>query len=202
MLATRNPTLLAELPVKTFRWLFQRGGLTVAMYCYFESLGTGFSDDLTAEDIAPWLGANSAVLMHFTFSAWLSLTLLADARISLSAVLRGLAPLYEMAGLAIVFVASLIPLMMFAGREYTGRQQESLYSASFASFLLLWIFAAGIMAAGHASQSQNGTVKVQTLPAPAPPVGGSTGAREGSNEEDGAASFSELSGGGALTVGI
>ena len=175
----------------------------MAMYCYFESLGIGFSDDLTAEDIAPWLGANSAVLMHFTFSACLSLTLLADSRTSLSAVLRGLAPLYEMAGLAIVFVASLIPLTMFAGREYTGRQQKSLYSAAFASFSLLWIVAAGVMAAGHASQlEQNDTAKVQTLPVPAPSVGGSTEAGEGSNEEDGAASFSELSGGGALTAGI
>ena len=143
----------------------------VPRYCYFESLGVGFSDDLTAEDIAPWLGANSAVLAHFTFSAWLSLTLLADSRTSLSAVLRGLAPLYEMTGLAIVFVASLISLAMFAGRGYTGRHEEPLYSAASTSCLLLWIDAAGVMAAGHAPQSQNGTAKVQTLPAPALPAG-------------------------------
>ena len=192
-LASCNPTLLAELPFKAFRWLFQRGGLTMAMYCYFEAIGVGFSDR-TAEDIEPWLLANSTALTHFTLSAVLSLTLLADSRTSLSTVLRGLAPLYEKVGLAVVFVTSLIALTMFAGREFSARQQQSLYSAVRTSFLLLWIVAIGIMAAGHkASQSQDGTAKVQTLAAPG---------RSDGNEEDGAASLSELSGGGALTVGI
>jgi len=190
-LASRNSTRLAELPFKAFRWLFQRGGLTMAMYCYFEAIGVGFSDR-TAEDIEPWLLANHAVLLHFILSAVLSLTLLADSRTSLSAVLRGLAPLYEKVGLAVVFITSLIALTMFAGREFSARQQQSLYSAVHTSFLLLWIVAIGIMAAGHkAPQSQDGTAKVQTLAAPG---------RSGGNEDDGAASLSELS--GALTVGI
>jgi hypothetical protein len=53
MLATRNPKLHAELPIATFRWLFQRGGLVMAMYCYFEAVEVGFSDR-TSEDISPW----------------------------------------------------------------------------------------------------------------------------------------------------
>ena len=101
MLETRNPTLLAELPITTFRWLFQRGGLTMGLYCFFEALGVSSSDRST-EDITPWLTANSTVLIHVTFSAVLSLTLLADSRTSLSAVLRGLAPLYMNIGLAVV----------------------------------------------------------------------------------------------------
>ena len=196
-LASRNPTLHAELPIKVFQWLFQRGGLTMAMYCYFEAFGIGFSDG-TAEDVRPWLDANNTVLLHLTFSAALSLTLLADSRTSLSAVLRGLAPLYEKVGLTIVFVTSLIPLAMFAGREWCDRQQQPLYSVASTSTSLLWAVAVGVLAAGHTLHLNN-SKNNQALTAP---VGGSSGEEEGGNEQDRAASFSAVSGGGALTVGI
>ena len=154
MLATRNPKLHAELPITMFRWLFQRGGLTMALYCYFEALGVGFSDR-TPEDISPWIDANNTVLVNFTLSAVLSLTLLADSRTSISSVLRGLAPLHVGLGLAVVFVASLISLTMFAGREFGDHQQGSLYNAAHASVLLLWVVSVGILTAGHASRGNN-----------------------------------------------
>ena len=168
----------------------------MAMYCYFEALGAGYSDR-TAEGIEPWLAANNAVLFHLALSAVLSLTLLADSRTSLSAVLRGLAPLYLNVGLAVVFATSLIPLVLFAGREFSkASEHHQLYDVASTSFLLLWVVAFGILAVGHATYPN--TTKVQTL---ATPVGGGSGEEDGT-EEEGAASFSELSGGGALTAGI
>ena len=116
LLASRNPTLLAKLPITAFRWLFQRGGLNMGLYCYFEALGVGFSDR-AFEDIHPWLISNNTVLAHLTFSTALSITLLADSRATLHALLRGLAPLHVKLGLFIVIVTSLIPLIMFAGRD-------------------------------------------------------------------------------------
>ena len=89
----------------------------------------------------------------------LSLTLLADLRASLSAVLRGLASLHVKAGVAVVFVASLISLAMFAGREFCKNEQGSLYRAAEASVLLLcWLISVGILMAGHVAQG-NGTAK-------------------------------------------
>ena len=115
MLASRNSKLLAKLPVTVFRWLFQRGGLTMGMYCYFEALGAGADLDRSSEDIQPWLHANNCIISQYTLSVVLSLTMLADARTSLSAVLRGRAPLHVTVGLALAICASLIVLMMFAG---------------------------------------------------------------------------------------
>ena len=162
MLDSRNPTLVAELPITAFRWLFQRGGLSMSMYCYFEALGCG-SSDRTTEDIKPWLIANSTVLMHMTFVAVLSLTLLADSRMSLSAVLRGLAPLYLKVSLFVVFVTSLIPLAMFSGREHSDHQQQFSYRTASTSFLLLWVLTVSILTAGHAPQyNSNVQVELQT----------------------------------------
>ena len=203
MLATRNPTLLAELPLTVFRWLFQRGGLTMAMYCYFEMIGVGVSGR-AFEDIDPWLVANNVVLIHLTSSAVLTVTLLATSRTSLSTVLRGLAPLHEKVGLTIVFITSLIPLVLFSGREFTDHQQKSLYGVGYACFLLLWPIIFGIMACGHASQSQDGTAKVQTLAAQeggrgkgGDVVDGVSGQRQGSS-----LIFSAVSGSSVVNIGI
>jgi hypothetical protein len=62
------------------------------------------------------------------------------------------------AGVAVVFVASLISLAMFAGREFCKNEQGSLYRAAEASVLLLWLISVGILMAGHVAQG-NGTAK-------------------------------------------
>ena len=152
MLQARNPELHDELPATVFRWLLKKGGLTVGMYCYFEAVGVGFNTAVSEEDISPWLTANSAIIVHFSFSAALAFTLLADANISLSAILRGLAPLRLKIGFAVSVCTSLIPLGMFAGREFSDGSQAVLYSAAYAIFMSLWAAIFLIASAGHSSQ--------------------------------------------------
>ena len=160
----------------------------MSMYCYFEALGVGFriqmpdGDDgeiiiITADNIYPWLRSNSVMINHFTLPAVLAVTLLADSRISLNAVLRGLAPLYVKVGLALLFVASLISLAMFAGQEFSIQQERSVYHVylvAYVTFLLLWVLIGSIMAAGRISQDR--TAKVDGLTTPA---------ARGSSEEKG-----------------
>lgn len=188
----RNPTLVAELPVMVFRWLFQRGVLSMALYCYFEALGVGFSDR-DAEDVTPWLIANSTVLMHLTFSGALSLTLLADSRTSISAVLRGLAPLRVTVALTVVFITSLIPLLIFAGREHGTRQQQQLYRTANTSFMLLWVVIISILAAPPYNSTAQ---QVQSGCSVEDDEGGLT------CRQRHVLSFSAASGGGVVTAGI
>ena len=205
-LASRNPKLVSELPMTVFRWLFQRGGLMMGGYCYFEALGEGFSIR-SAEDIAPWLHANSAILQHSTFSAVLSLTILADSHVSLSAVLRGMAPLHVRTGLVIVLVTSTIPLTMDADR-----QQRSFYSAASTSFYLLWAIAVGILAAGYTSHDSATKVPSLAVSLKATPVGGSSCGGEYKDDPGGAPrpigrqerglSLSTVTGGAVLATGI
>jgi hypothetical protein len=201
MLASRNSKLLAKLPVTVFRWLFQRGGLTLGMYCYFEALGAGADLDRSSEDIQPWLHANNCIISQYTMSVVLSLTMLADARTSLSAVLRGRAPLHVTVGLALAICASLIVLMMFAGREFSDADEASFYSVANACFMLLWIVIAGIITAGQyvfrRHRAQTSATELASRSA--------TGSVVGDGEEQapsGRITFSALSGSTVVTAGI
>ena len=167
MLASRNPTLHAELPVTIFRWLFQKGGLTLSLYCFFEALGVGLDNDMSALDFTPWFSATSSVITHFALSTALAATLLADARTSVSAVLRGMAPLYVTVGFVVSIVTSLIPVAMFAGREFGDRRQASLYSSAYSTFMLLWVVNGCIMMRGHAAQNARRARRTSQLDAPA-----------------------------------
>lgn len=199
-----NPTLHHSLPVTVFRWLFQKGGLTVGLYCYFEAIGVGFGNR-TTEDASAWLTANSTIITHFTLSAMLALTVLADVRTSLSAVLRGMAPLHVNVGLAFLCIASLISLTIFAGREFSAANQEPLYSASYAVVLVLWVVIFGVVSAGHMSQDKRrarSRTSELSVVSTVPSVGGH---RDKSCEDvtgPKRASFSALSGGAALTTGL
>ena len=165
----------------------------MALYCYFEALGVGFSDR-DAEDVTPWLIANSTVLMHLTFSGALSLTLLADSRTSISAVLRGLAPLRVTVALTVVFITSLIPLLIiFAGREHGTRQQQQLYRTANTSFLLLWVVIISILAAPPYNSTAQ---QVQSGCSVEDDEGGLT------CRQRHVLSFSAASGGGVVTAGI
>ena len=120
-LRSRNPKLHAELPVTIFRWLTQKGGLAMGMYCYFEAAGVGYDTDTSLEDITPWLYANSTMVTHFTLATVLCATVVADENMSLKAVLKGQAPLYITLAFAALVSASLIPVAQFSGRELATR---------------------------------------------------------------------------------
>ena len=152
ILALRNKRLHDELPLTIFRWMFHKAGLVMALYCYFEAVGVGFDSSLSSKDVSPWLTANNTTILHLTFSVALGSTLIADASTSLSAVLRGKAPSYVTVGFALSMCTSLIPLAMFAGREFAGRRQSAMYSTASVSFILLWAINLGVVSAGHSSQ--------------------------------------------------
>lgn len=154
-LASYNRKLLNELPITIFRWLFANGGLTLCLYCYFEALGAGLEYSSSPEDAVPWLIANSVTITHFTLAAALTTTIIADAGTSASTILRGKAPLYASLGFAAVMFTSLIPLALFAGREFSDRRQGSVYSAADAAFVLLWVGMFTSMAYGHSSPRTN-----------------------------------------------
>ena len=188
MLIAKNRALHDGLPIVAFRWLFQKGGLMMSLYVFFEAIGVGLDSDLSAKDIAPWQAANAAVIIHVTLAAVLEATLIADANISLGAVLRGAAPLCLTVGLAVLTLTSLIALALFAGREFCGGDQEVLYSTLFVVFLLLWVLTFGVVAAGHSSRGSEHTTATDAIALPG----------EGEDEEQRRrrASFSELSGAG------
>jgi hypothetical protein len=155
-LRSRNPKLHAELPVTIFRWLTQKGGLTMGMYCYFEAAGVGYDTDTSSEDITPWLYANSTMVTHFTLATVLCATVVADENMSLNAVLKGQAPLYIRIAIAALVSASLIPVAQFAGRELATRASHlPLYRISFSILCCLWFAfflyrSARAIATGHA----------------------------------------------------
>ena len=199
MMAVRNPRLHDELPVTIFRWLFQKGGLTMSLYCYFEAAGVGYDTDISLEEISPWLTANSSMILHLTFFGVLGTTVLADSRTSLSEVLRGKAPRYLAVGLAASMGLSLFSLAMFAGREFSNRQQRSLYSVGFATLISLWLGVLGFMAVGHSSRRDMRSAKTasELATATASEDKGSPGQRG-----RGITFSSSLSGGATITTGI
>ena len=137
MLKFRNAKLHDRLPVVIFRWFF-RGGLAISGFCYFEALGVGFDNHRDSMDIEPWLIANSIMIKHLTFSTALAVTLVADARTSFTDVLRGRAPVHVMIALAVTLCNSLLSLALFAGREFSGRQQQLWYRTAETTFTFLW----------------------------------------------------------------
>ena len=201
MLASRNPKLLSDLPITVFRWFFQRGVLTMALYCYFEALGVGADLERSSEDIQPWLNANNCVISQFTMSGFVSLTMLADARTSLSAVLRGRAPLHVTAGLAMTIFTSCTVLVMFAGREWGGADQKTLYDMAYACFMFLWFIIGGIVTAGQYAPRKRQRAKTAELANRS-----ATRSEEECDDDIPASSeritFSEFSGSTAITAGI
>jgi len=119
-----------------------------SLYCFFEAVGIGF-ETRSLEDIGPWLVANTAMIDQLTFSAVLAATLIANARVTISAMLRGDAPIYVRVGFVVSICASLLPLVMFAGRQFSDERQGPLYKMALLSFHFLWIIIGGIIAAGH-----------------------------------------------------
>jgi len=152
--ADHNRKLLNELPIKVFRLFFLKGGLTFSLYLYFEALGVSLRSH-SPGDALPWMEANSLMITHFTLATALTITVLADSRISVSAILRGKAPRYVTVGFGAVMCNSIIPLALFAGREFADRRHDSTYAASQISFRLLWIGIFIIMVAGHSSPRTN-----------------------------------------------
>lgn len=202
MLASRNPKLLAGLPIAVFRWLFQRGGLTMALYCYFEALGVGADLKRSSEDVAPWRNANNCMITHFTLSAVVSLTMLADARTSLSAVLRGKAPLHVTAGLVASTFTSCIVLVMFAGREFASRDQRPFYFVANVCVTLLWAVIGGIVTAGQYASKRRRAKTSATELAERSAMGSGEECDEDVPASSARITFSALSGSTAVTAGI
>ena len=144
LLKVHSPSLYAKLPLTIFRWLFERGGLTVALYVYFESVSVGLDTERSSQNVDPWLWANSAMLMQFTFSALLAATVFADAGSSLSVMLRGKAPEHVSVSFALMSCTSLLALILFAGREFAGERQLVLFTQVYNLITLLWVMNIGI----------------------------------------------------------
>ena len=149
----RNESLNNALPITTFRLLFRDGCITMSLYCHFESIGVGFLE--SSEASAPWLTANTCVLTHFAFSMLLTNTIVADTGHTLNAALRGKAPWHIKVALGLSLSTSLLAMAMFAGREWSGERQVSVYSYAFIVFQLLWALVGGIVFVAHSSWAQN-----------------------------------------------
>lgn len=195
LLVSRNRKLHDEIPVTIFRWLFQKGGVMMSLYCYFEAVGVGF-DTRSTEDVEPWLIASTAMITHATLSAVLAATLIADARTSVSAILRGKAPVCVTVGFGMSLFALLLSLTLFAGREFSDGQQASLYSAAYVLFMLSWMVTGGLMAAGLSSPQTASDSESTTVSA----IHGE--GDRGATASPGRASFSAACGGGGMSVGI
>ena len=144
LLKVHSPSLYAKLPLTIFRWLFERGGLTVALYVYFEYVSVGLGTERSSQNVDPWLWANTAMLMQFTFSALLAATVFADAGSSLSVMLRGKAPQHVSVSFALMSCTSLLALILFAGREFAGERQLVLFTQVYNLITLLWVLNIGI----------------------------------------------------------
>lgn len=143
------------------------------------------------EELEPWLLANNAILVQLASSSFVAITLVADTRASLSAVLRGKAPRHITSLFVFSICTAFISLIMFAGRENAGERQLELYRALYAIFILLWIGMIGAGAVAHSSyQKERGARSASSRLAPMTTV---LGSGVGEEKDDAAGTFSATS---------
>jgi hypothetical protein len=95
---------------------------------------------------------------------------------------------------------SLFSLAMFAGREFSNRQQRPLYSSVwFATLMLLWLGVLGFMAVGHSSRRD--TRRAKTASELATATAGEDNGSPG-QQKHGITFSTSLSGGATITTGI
>ena len=101
------------------------------------------------ESCVPLKISNGDMLRNACVCTIYSLVLLGDARCTVKQILRGLAPAHATAGFVLILLSSFLVLVLFAGREFAGAPEASLYGIVEAFLNLLWIITAIVCVWGH-----------------------------------------------------